>query len=789
MTTLLLLFVFFLCLSAAQGADSAADDLPPIVFTVRFQYVRDHHNTANFFPSAQNEYNTGKFTPGGALKLRHTDGAVETLLETKTGVVRDPDVHWDAKKIVFSYRKDINDSYHIYEMNPDDRSIRQLTFAKDVDDIYPFYLADDSIGFSSTREPKYCGCNRHIMANLYRMDADGANIYQISKNTLFDSRGRMLPDGRILYDRWEYVDRNFGDSQSLWTCNPDGTNHAVYYGNNTPSPGAVIDARPIPGSGMITCVFATCHDRPWGALAIIDRKLGIDGDKPVHRIYPQDSRTLIRDTSPSFNPDLFDAVKQKISSPITLDTERVLYTMQIKPNSEKTGLYLGAVDVSGTLLYEDAEYGCYEPVPVILRQRPPVLPMKRDFTSTTGFFYVQDVYQGTHLQGIQRGDVKYLRVVESPEKRFWSTAGGLSTVNPMVNWDELMTKRVIGVVPVNADGSAYMEIPSEKFVYFQLLDKDGVMLQSMRSGTSVQPGETAACIGCHEDRLAAVNVSGRILAAVNRQPVKLSDTTPAYSYIANVQPVWNQYCVSCHNGEKKSPLVLTGEAGLVFNRSYSELWAKHWIKTVGSGPAKHLQAKSWGTIASKIYPYLTTNHEGINLKEQAPDAFKKVAEWIDLNGPFYPDYATSYPENPYGRCPLTYGEVQQLEKLTGQKIFEFSHVRGYNIPAYWDEREQLNPRDAVYLKAFTSLNFDEPQKSVVLQEIKNKPSTSTDVYNAALQIVQLGGNRIEYNGANDIGGFRYCGMDVWREAKYQLRRSRELEVRKAVAEGRKLYDK
>jgi hypothetical protein len=774
--------------SAEKTNKSNQLELPPIVFTVRHQYKVDHHNTATFFPSAKHEHNNGRFIPGGALKLRRPDGVVETLLETKTGVIRDPDVHWDAQKIIFSMRENVHDSYHIYEMNVSDKSVKQLTFAKEVDDLFPFYLADGHIGFSSTREPKYCGCNRHIMANLYRMEPDGANIFQISKNTLFDSRGRMLPDGRILYDRWEYVDRNFGDTQSIWTCNPDGTNHVIYYGNNTPSPGAVIDARPIPGSDMITCLFAACHDRPWGAMTIIDRKLGIDGEKPVYRIWDAHLRKLIGDINyPSFNPDLLgNSMRRKIASPYPLSKEKILYTQMIRPNNEKTGLYLGIVDKSGNLLYEDKQYGCYEPVPLMPRKRPPIIPFRRDFVSKTGTFYVQDVYQGTHLKGIKRGDVKYLRVIESPEKRFWSKGALLSTVAPAVNWDELMNKRVLGIVPVNADGSAMFEVPTEKFVFFQLLDKDGVMLQSMRSGTYVQPGEVNSCVGCHEDRLSAARAASGTVSTQSKQITTLTKPVKAYSYFDNVQPVWDKYCTSCHNDDKPEgqKLNLTGGTGLVFNRSYSELWAKHWIKVVGSGPARHLEAKSWGAVASRIYPFITKNHGGINLKEKDPDAFRKVVEWIDVNAPYYPDYATSYYDNPYGRCPLTAAEVRQLEKLTGQKIFVSSGVRYYNIATYIDEKEQLNPRDAAFLKAFTSINFDEPAKSPVLRGVR-----SESVRGQVLQIIQIGKERINQNGRNESEGFRYCEMDAWREAKYQQRRNRELEFRKAIAEGRKIYDK
>ena len=115
-----------------------------------------------------------------------------------------------------------------------------------------------------------------------------------------------------------------------------------------------------------------------------------------------------------------------------------------------------------------------------------------------------DVYAGTrHGAASQRGTVKSLRVVESPEKRFWTSPawdGGTGQQAPGMNWDDFNNKRILGTVPVEADGSAYFAVPADTFVYFQLLDEKGMMVQSMRSGTIVRPGETAGCVGCHEDR-------------------------------------------------------------------------------------------------------------------------------------------------------------------------------------------------------------------------------------------------------------------------------------------------
>ena len=263
-----------------------------IVYVEREQYAPDHHNTATMFQKG--EINEDSFCPGGALRIFDVNTAeITTLIELKDGLVRDPELSFDGKKIIFSMRKNKDDFYHIYEINTDGSELKQLTFAEGVSDIDPLYLPDGGIVFSSTRQPKYCMCNRHIMCNLYRMEADGANITQIGVSTLFEGHSSLLNDGRILYDRWEYVDRNFGDAQGLWTVNPDGTKHSIYYGNNTQSPGGVIDARQIPGTDQVICIFGSCHDRPWGALAIIDRKKGVDGVEPVVQIWPEDSRKLV----------------------------------------------------------------------------------------------------------------------------------------------------------------------------------------------------------------------------------------------------------------------------------------------------------------------------------------------------------------------------------------------------------------------------------------------------------------------------------------------------------------
>jgi hypothetical protein len=471
----------------------------PLVFVTRHQYRPDHHNTETMFQTG--EINTGKYQPGGALKVIDfaRGGAVCTLVDPgPEGVVRDPEVSFDGTRVLFSMRKNIRDDYHVYEVNADGTDLRQLTKAAGVFDIDPLYLPGGDIVFTSSREPKYCACNRHIMGNLFRMDGDGANIHQIGKSTLFEGHATLLNDGRLLYDRWEYVDRNFGDAQALWTVNPDGTQHEIYWGANLSSPGGVIDARAVPGSPLVIAVWGACHDRPWGALALLDRRRGMNTRASVVRTWPEDAVKLLREDGVG-HWDSTAGMKIKYEDPYPLDAEHFLVARMIEAGRERTGLYLVDIQGNETLLHQE-ELGCFDPVVLASRPPPPAIPLRRDYAGDPGTFYVQDVYVGTQMAGVERGTVKWLRVVESPEKRGWSPEnwGGQGAQAPAMNWHNFENKRVLGTVPVEADGSAYFEVPSDRFVFFQLLDADGMMVQSMRSGTQIQSGERQSCIGCHE---------------------------------------------------------------------------------------------------------------------------------------------------------------------------------------------------------------------------------------------------------------------------------------------------
>ena len=790
----------------------------PILFVARHQYAPGHHNTATLHHTGEPSVNA--YRPGGALKLLDPKtGVVSVLVDPGAeGVVRDPEVHFDGRKVIFAMRVARNQNYSIYEVEVAPAkgyavvpgSLRRLTAEPDATDIDPLYLPDGRIVFSSTREPKYCHCNMHIMANLYRMDGDGANIHQIGKSTLFEGHGSLLPDGRILYYRWEYVDRNYGDAEGLWTVNPDGTNHAIYWANNTVSPAAVFDGRAIPGTDRAACIFGSCHDRPWGALAIIDRSKGIDGKEAVARIWPESARSRISidgsDLPGPFAPDQFVALPSRYEDPFPLADPRtgrggtyflvsrstvpVPSGKPIRNQNDVNGLKMGIflVDTAGhEILLHAEEPGCFDPMPLAPHPRPRLIPGRRDYTSPTGTLFVSDVYDGTHMQGVKRGDVIALRVVESVEKRFWTEplwrcaqfntehngrrVRGNTLNRPAISWAGFETKRILGTVPVAADGSAHFEVPAERFVYFQLLDRDGMMVATMRSGTQVQPGETLGCVGCHDNRLNAPPPK-RATTALLRPPSALDGwygPPRTFNYMAEVQPVWDKHCVGCHDFGKKAgeKLVLARDKELVFNASYVELF-RNWgeanarIHTVGLGPAALQAPYAVGSHRSRLVALLKRGHQQVKLSAEEMD---RIITWIDLGGPYYPDYACAHPTNVAGRAPLTIPQTKHLGKLTGIRLLDGAGNPGYGTHRLW-------------------LSFDRPKLSPCLRKLDQQG----DAYREALAIIAAGGEELRANPDADLPGFTYCTEHQAREDKYQRLRERELARRKVLAEGGKTYD-
>jgi hypothetical protein len=770
----------------------------PILYVSRKQYVPDHHNTETLFQTG--EINTGSFRGGGSLRVWNPkDDTVTVLIDVPDGIVRDPCLSFDAKKILVSLRRDIKDDYHIYEYmldrntaktltvkadtSLDGTPLKQLTVMSGVSDIDPLYLPGGEIMFSSTREPKYCMCNRHIMCNLYTMNGDGSNIQQIGKSTLFEGHASLTASGQVLYDRWEYVDRNFGDAQGVWIANPDGTRHAIYWGNNTNSPGGVIDARTLPGNdSVMVCTFTSCHDRPWGAIALVDRQLGLDGKKPVVQTWPADAVNLVE----VGNYDTFSRLAQKFEDPFPLSDQWFLAS-GMTGNKEETGIYLLGRDGSIVLLHEDAP-GCFDPMPIRSTPPPPIIPNLVDLAQKTGTCYVTDVYEGYGMSKVAPGTAKYLRVVESPEKRFWTQTywDGSGTQAPGMAWDDFNNKQILGTVDVEKDGSAYFEVPADKFLYLQLLDENGMMIQSMRSGMIVRPGETSACVGCHESRLGTFTNPAQTPIAMTKPPQKPRSwygETRLFSYVTEVQPVFDKYCVACHDyGKTKSESqpILAGDLNLLFNTSYVELRSRKLVSVPGAGPTQKLEPYTWGSHVSRLAKVLLQGHPkpeidakrkelGLYLtRESDQEAVDRIITWIDLNAPYYPSYGSAYPNNRFGRSPLDDAALKRLSELCG--------IRPGNLS--W------RPGDLNW-----KISFTRPEISPCLDKWSTNEEKNSPDYLEAVAIIKQGAAALAEQSRGEDSNFSpVLVREQKQQEKYDRLLNEKEKIRAAILAGQKRYD-
>ena len=498
-------------------------------------------------------------SPGGHLRQLAPEPDNPNGILGTAGSLWRPDVSFDAQKTVFCYKPASEKSFKLYEIGLDGTGLRQLTDS-DYDDIDPIYLPDGKILFTTTRGNSYVRCGPFIYSYiLAKCDADGSNLYLISTNGEPDFVPSLLDDGRVVYSRWEYSDKPLWRVQSMWTTNQDGTNTTAFWGNQSVWPDHTSQPRAIPNSDRVMFVGVGHHDWWSGSVGIIDPRQGgnfpygltkVTADKP----WPEcTTPPLDRAESSHYHSA---GVFTGYSSPYPLSEKDFLVSARAEDG--KFRLYLMDVDGNRELIYQGV-HNIWNAFPIKPRPIPPahvdrVAWPKNDADRKPddqegGTFYNADIYQG--LNGIERGEVKSLRLMQLDYKTYSTWRKTYRNSGPAVSIvQEEGVKRVLSVVPVEADGSVYFEAPSGVSLFFQLLDDDGRCLHTMRSFAGLMPGENRSCIGCHEMQHSNVpmNASGGSLALGRSAtpPTPPSWGTESIGYERFVQPVLDRYCGDCH---------------------------------------------------------------------------------------------------------------------------------------------------------------------------------------------------------------------------------------------------
>lgn len=564
------------------------------------------------------------FGHGGRLcRLNLRTGKLRVLLDDPEGGVRDPDVHYDGRKILFSYRRSSTTTFHLYEIDCDGKNLRQLTDGPD-NDIEPIYTPDGGIVFCSSRCHRFVPCWRTQVATLYRCDADGRNVRMLSNNAEQENTPWMLSDGRILYMRWEYVDRHMMRYHHLWTINPDGSQVMVYFGNQHPD-GVMIDAKPIPGTGKVVASFSPGHGMAEhaGIITIVDPRRG------------PDDMSMARKISPRYFRD-----------PYPLSSDYFLV-------ADKTGLHLLTADGRTEVIFRPEKPGgrwdCHEPRPLRGRPREPALPSRFVPQEPTGRLVLSDVYTGRNMEGVRRGEIKKLLVLEQLPRPACFSNGQ----EPLSAGGTFMLERVLGTVPVEADGSAYLEVPALRSLFFVALDEHDLSVKRMQSFVTVQAGETTSCVGCHEQRVRAPHSrSAPALAAVRREPSRIVpyDSVPdVLDFPRDIQPVLNRHCVRCHNSDRRDGQVdLSGDRTPYFSTAYWTMFS-HSLVVDGRNSDGNRPPRTIGSSASRLMTLIDGSHYEARLSDRER---LLVRLWIE-SGAAYPGtygalgsgmYPVKYPE-------------------------------------------------------------------------------------------------------------------------------------------------
>lgn len=485
-----------------------------------------------------------------------------------SGTFLSPDLSYDGNTIIFAWSSGGSDKFkpenrfNIFSVNIDGTDLKRITDG-DYDDIHPCWLPNGRIVFISTRRTGYGRCHgRNVPSyTLYSMKPDGSDIICLSYHETNEWHPSVANDGRLIFSRWDYVDRDFSAAHHLWYCNPDGTNPRSWGGNysfplnslgagpfadeRSARPWAEFNGRSIPGSSKVIATAGPHHGQALGSLVLIDYNI------PDNNKMSQITRLTPDAAFPEGSTAWRSGYVYGTAWPLSESSYLCNYNNSIiilDKSGSKQSLYETTSDKDLRPIY---------PIPLRARTKPASIAVQ----TYQGERWSPQVPKATlNVINVNNTDeygklpsgvaIKSLRIIEVIPK---------CTPNanePRINYgNESLARMAIGTAPVESDGSVYCDVPVGKPLYFQLLDDKGMAVQSMRSVTYVHPGEQLSCVGCHEDKWTATPVMPVTIAS-KRTPSKITPEAGGVepiNFYRLVKPLFDQKCQPCHVQNNKGP--------------------------------------------------------------------------------------------------------------------------------------------------------------------------------------------------------------------------------------------
>jgi len=677
----------------------------------------------------------------GILNLR--TGEITYLIDDRDGCVRDPVASFDAKKILFSYRKGKSGTFHLYEIDADGKNLTKLPVAIDgVDDIEPAYLPNGDIVYASTRMGKTVQCFFMPATDIHRWYKSLGKIAVLTHNPDVDSTPAVLPDGRIIYMRWDYNQRNQLAFHHLWTMNPDGSADMTYFGNNKPAH-LFISPVPIPDENGVMFTLNRGHAGRdhFGEIAKVVQPFDpsdpyalkfVSGDIPpkFNRPFPlgggfaaaSDGRNAV-----IFNGDgQYKKVSNLPDEIFKTDREVRMSVTAWKSGRDKTPMKCGII-MQG-----------------IIALAPRALPAERpdmaDLDAETATVFLQDVYIGRNMAGVKKGSIKKLMIVQVLPTPAHYNGGS----NPLNRVGGFALEKILGFVPVEPDGSAYFEVPAHAALAFVAIDENGIAAKRMQSFVNFEPATSSSCVGCHEFRTEAPpQKKGKPMAYGKLAKIEPAAFQSPVSYRRQIQPLLDKYCLECHNSKKTSGgILLDGGLGENFIHSYIALDERKQIVT-GRNMFGDMPPYTFGSGSSPFLKKFSPDHCG---KKIEPEEMELLRRWLDtgamqvgayaaLNTGFLHTYmqggavrisdtlsqnAAAYAaiENACGKCHTAEASIPKRlfepKQNYGETIFDYREA--FENPAVEKIKYRTADGKVCESKILKDLlyNLSEPEKSLVL---------------------------------------------------------------------------
>jgi hypothetical protein len=554
--------------------------------------------------------------------------------------------HWDLQRC-----------YHLFKVNVDGTALQQLTDGP-YNDFDPCWLPNGRIAFISERRGGYLRCGRACpLYTLFDMNADGSGINCLSFHDSNEWNPSVAHDGRLIWTRWDYVDRHGCVAHMPWTISLDGRDPRPLHGNYAPRPSRPdmeLYVRAIPGSAKYVGLAAGHHGQAYGSIIVIDPTVGDDdGMGPVRRFTPEVGFPESQGGRPVYSTPWPLSEKYHLCV-----YDAAMNGVGLKRGGEDYGLYL--VDAFGNkeLIDRDPAIGCMNPIPLRATPLPAAPPAVAEKPAAVGdkgegTMAVLNVYdsQSGWPAGTKITALRVLQLIPCdvpsgpmrPHETGRRIAEAADSITPC--------RSVLGTVPVEADGSAHFTVPAYREVFLQALDERGMAVTSMRSATSVRNGERLVCAGCHESKSQAPQADFRVAMALKRAPstpVPEVDGSRPFSYPRLVQPVLDRNCVQCHaeNKTKKAPNLAKDPIAGKYYASYNSLIG---FGFTAYGDGYRTRPGQFGAKASKLIALLEKGHYDVKLSE---DDLHRLVLWLDC-------------------CSMSYGVYEKEEgeaQLRGENV-------------------------------------------------------------------------------------------------------------------------